>query len=205
MKLEKNLSIPQERMFKKIVLVLLGGWVILIGACHPYQKKKDNQSADPKKYPVESKIFLVGDLNKDQIQDTAFIHSKNSQGNELEMEENLQAITINFSGNISALTIEGSLGVYISKTEDLNQDNANELLVFSRTHEGWWNALYVFSYREDKWSKMAETQAFVSEPQDFEHRIMRKNGPYYLLGDNKWEEEENGHFKKIEVKIPNRY
>lgn len=202
MRPKNNLFILEYRLLKGLLLV--GGWLILIGGCHPNHKKEKNQNSKQQKEPIESEIFLVGDLTNNQITDTAFVFSKYNKANEFEKEETWQVVTIEFSGNISPLTIENSLGVFISKTEDLNQDNANELLLFSRTNQGWWNALYVFSYHEGKWSKLAETQAFISEPEDFEHRIKKVNGQYYVLGDNKWEEDENGRFKKIKIKIPNQ-
>ena len=150
----------------------------------------------------KSKTFFVGDVNNDKINDTAYINLKlNGSADEIGCDEKNCYINVEFNGNIPKISLNQSLGVFISKTEDLNNDNANEILIFSRTNEGWWDDVSVWSFKNKSWTIIAITKAFISEDQDFENRIIKENGSYYLIGQNPWEEDENGDFKKISVKI----
>ena len=57
------------------------------------------------------------------------------------------------------------------------------------------------SFDGKNWNELAATKAFVSDDEDFENRIIKKNGNFYLVGENQWEEDEEGNFKKVTVKI----
>ena len=66
-------------------------------------------------------------------------------------------------------------------TEDLNNDNANEIIIFSRTNEGWWNYIYVMSFKNGKWEEIAKTKGFISEDKDFENRIIKEKNQFYIF------------------------
>ncbi|MES2543596.1 MAG: hypothetical protein V4548_01830 [Bacteroidota bacterium] len=152
---------------------------------------------------IVNQKFFVGDINNDKIKDTAFITLKrNIETDEIECGEKNCYITIKFAENIPEISFDQSLGASVMKTEDLNNDKANEIIIFSRTYEGWWNHISVCSLQNGEWKEIAKTKGFMSGyDEDFENRIVKENNQYYLIGENQWEEDENGEFKKIKVKI----
>ena len=157
---------------------------------------------ETKKLETVSEKFSIGNINNYKENDTAFVSLKrNIETDEIECGENNCLIDIEFTENIPKISIDQSLGVFISKTGDLNDDKANEIIIFSRTNEGYWNNISVWSFKGRKWNEIAKTRAFISENLDFENRITKEDGNYYLIGENQWEQDENGDFKKIKVKI----
>lgn len=58
-----------------------------------------------------------------------------------------------------------------------------------------------YSFDGHTWNVLAETKAIISENKDFENRILKENDIYYLIGDDKWNEDKNGAFLKIKIKI----
>lgn len=165
-------------MLRTIFLFIVSLSIIGFSSCNKAKPKPATE--------IENKKFFVGDVNNDKINDTAFV-SQNKY--------------IEFNKNIAKLSFEESFGIYVEKIEDFNNDKANEIIIFSRTHEGWWNDVYVYSFQNGKWIELAKTKAFLSENKDFKNRIVYENGFNYLIGDNMWEENEDGSFKQIKVKI----
>lgn len=156
------------------------------------------------KIEIHNRKFFVGDFNNDKISDTAFVNYKfNTATDELECGGNNCDIDIQFKNNIPKISFAQSLGIFVAKTEDINNDNANEIIVFSRTNEGWWNNISVWSFKNGIWNMIAKTNAFISEDRDFENRIIKEKGKYYLIGQDKWQEDENGNFKILKVKLSN--
>jgi hypothetical protein len=94
-----------------------------------------------------------------------------------------------------------SLGSVIKETQDLNGDKANEIIIFSRTHEGWWNYVSVWTFKKGKWKELASVKGFIDDDRDFENRIVKENGKYYLIGEDQWNEDEKGEFVKTKVRI----
>ncbi len=192
----------KESMITRFLILLL-----LIFGCESKNKKSipkkaKTQNSVERKIEIESKKFFVGDIDNDKINDTAFISLKrNIETNEIECGEKNCYINIKFSKNIPEISFDQSLGVFISKTEDLNNDNANEIIIFSQSYEGWWNYISVFSFKNGTWNEIAKTKAFVFENQDFENRIIKENGNYYLIGEDQWNEDKNGEFLKTKLKI----
>ncbi|MTH14140.1 hypothetical protein [Flavobacterium sp. LC2016-01] len=155
------------------------------------------------KRQIENRKFFVGDVDNDEVSDTAFVSYKwNNETNEIECGEKICHATIKFKKNIPTISMEQRLaGLTVMKTEDVNQDNANEILIFSRTNEGWWNTISVWSFQKGTWNEIAKTNAFISDDKDFENRIIKEKGKYYLIGQDKWNEDENGDFKEVKVKL----
>jgi hypothetical protein len=195
----KNENINMKIIFLILVLVTYG--------CETKTKNRISKNSKIEK-PVQKKIetenrkFFVGDFDNDKINDTAYVNYKwNIETNEIECGKNNCDINIEFKKNIPKISFAQSLGIVVVKTEDVNNDNANEILVFSRTNEGWWNKISVWSYKNKTWKMIAETDAFISEDKDFENRIIKEKKKYYLIGEDKWNEVENGNFKKVKVKL----
>jgi hypothetical protein len=151
---------------------------------------------------TENRKFFVGDFDNDKVNDTAFVNYEwNVETNEIECHNSNCDINIEFKKNIPKISFAQSLGIVVAKTEDVNNDNANEIIVFSRTNEGWWENISVWSFRNKKWKELAKTNAFLSDNKDFENRLIKENGKFYLIGEDKWNVDQNGDFKKIKVKI----
>jgi hypothetical protein len=188
----------KERIYKienmKIGLLIL---VLIVFGCETKDKKNIES-----KTQIENKKFYVGDVNNDKKSDTAFISLKrNIKTDEIECGEKNCHVKIKFSKIIPEISIDQSLGVFIKKTKDLNNDKANEIIMFSRTYQGWWNDISVWSFHNGKWNEIGKTMGFILENEDFENRIINENDKYYLIGEDMWNEDENGAFKKIKVKI----
>ncbi|MBW3517906.1 hypothetical protein [Flavobacterium sp. NKUCC04_CG] len=174
--------------------------LLLFFSCQP-KKERIDKIVHPK-IEVEYSRFFVGDINNDQEKDTAFVILKREiETGELVSEGNNYTINIEFSNGIPKISIDHSLGVFVAKTEDLNGDEANEIILFSRTNEGYWNDISVWSFMGGKWNQIGHTKAFVSENKDFENRIINEHGEYFLIGEDPWELDALGKFKRIRVKI----
>lgn len=181
--------------------------LLVICSCATKSKKSSSgnyeiEKIDQKKIEIENRFFFVGDINNDKVNDTAFVNYKwNIETNEIECGKKNCDITIEFKNNIPKISFAQSLGIVVAKTEDVTNDNANEILIFSRTNEGWWNNISVWSFKNGKWNEIAETTGFLSDDKDFENRIIKEKGNYYLIGDKKWDEDEKGNFKKVKVRL----
>ncbi|WP_396163207.1 hypothetical protein [Flavobacterium sp.] len=174
----------------KLLFLILG---LIFFSCETKNKQGITETNKLEETSEEKQSFIVGDVNNDKVQDTAFVSF--NQQNEYD------DLIIKFTNNIPEIDFGQSLGVSIEKTEDLNFDGANEIIIFSRTHEGWWNYISVWSFKSDKWKEIQKTKGFISDDKDFENRIVKDKNQYYLIGDDQWNEDENGDFKKIRVKI----
>ncbi len=151
---------------------------------------------------TENKKFFIGDVNNDKINDTAFIFLKrNLETNEIECGGKSCLINVTFFKNIPKISFDQSLGLVIMKTEDLNNDKGNEIIIFSRTNEGWWNNIYVWTFKNGKWEEIAKTKGFISENRNFENRIVKEKNHFYLVGENQWKENKNGEFEKVKIRI----
>lgn len=155
-----------------------------------------------KNIETENRQYLVGDIDHDTHNDTAYVsYLWNVETNEIVCDTKDCDITIAFNAAIPKIRVAQSLGIAVSKTEDVNGDKANEILVFSRTNEGWWNNLTVWGYQNKSWKQLAETDAFIGNDKDAENRVVKENGNFYLIGEDKWNEDENGDFKKVKVRL----
>lgn len=188
---------------KNIILILL----LVVYGCETKTKKSISRKKEVEKplqntIKTENRRFFAGDFDNDKVNDTAFVNYKwNIETNEIECGKNNCDITIEFKNNLPKISFAQSLGIVVAKTEDVTNDNANEILIFSRTNEGWWNTISVWSFKNGKWNEIAATTGFLSDDKDFENRIIKEKGTYYLIGDDKWNEDESGNFKKVKVRL----
>lgn len=165
-------------------------------------EKIDKKENIYKKTKTENTKFFIGDVNNDKINDTAFISlRRNLETNEIECSEKNCSINVTFSKYIPEISIDQSLGLVIIKTEDLNNDKANEIIIFSRSNEGWWNSIYVCTLNNGNWKEIARTKGFISDNKDFENRVIKEKNQFYLVGENQWKENKNGEFEKVKIKI----
>ncbi|WP_026705736.1 hypothetical protein [Flavobacterium soli] len=165
-------------------------------------EKIENTENISKTTETENKKFFIGDVNNDKINDTAFISLKrNLETNEIECGRKNCSINVTFSKNIPEISFDQSLGLVIMKTEDLDNDKGNEIIIFSRTNEGWWNNIYVWTFKNGKWKEIAKTKGFISENRNFENRIVKEKNHFYLVGENQWKENKNGEFEKVKIRI----
>jgi len=139
--------------------------------------------------------YFVGDINNDKQADTAYVIYDRSVRTDSTIEKecvnkNCEVI-IKFNSKIPDLIIDQSLGIYIQKTEDLNNDKANEIILFSEWFEGYWYYIYTWTFKNGKWKEIARTKAFLSEDKDYENRIIKTNSQFYLVGDG-WDDSKGG-------------
>ncbi len=174
----------------KLLFLMFG---LIFFSCETKNKEIITETNKLEETSEEKHSFYVGDVNNDKVQDTAFVNfnQQNEYGD----------MIISFTNNIPEIEFGQSFGVSIKKTEDLNFDGANEIIIFSRTHEGWWNYISVWSIHNNKWKELKKTKGFISDDKDFENRIVKDKNQYFLIGDDQWNEDENGNFKKVKIKI----
>ncbi len=149
--------------------------------------------------------YFVGDINGDKIKDTAFVTYKRLIRLDSTIEKDCVnqdcEVKIEFTSYIPELIIPQSPGLTIEKTEDLNKDNSNELILFSQTFEGFWYNLYIWTYKNNKWTEVARTKAFLSKDEDFQKRIIKSNSNFYLVGDG-WDDSKGGLTNRnIKIKV----
>lgn len=200
---EIDIAIFKKSTMKIRILILL----LIYVSCQTKTKENVFKTTQTKEY-ANSKIvtvkdkFFAGDVNNDKINDTAFVSLKrNTETNEIECGEKICSINVTFSKNIPEISFDQSLGVFIMKTEDLNNDKANEIIIFSRTNEGWWNTICVLSLKDGNWKELAKTKGFITENKDFENRIIKEKNQFYLVGENQWKKDKNGTFEKVKIRI----
>lgn len=149
--------------------------------------------------------YFVGDINNDNNADSAYVIYDRSVRADSTIEKECVSknceVTIKFTGNIPDLVIDQSLGIYIQKTEDLNNDKANEIILFSEWFEGYWYHVYVWTFKNGKWNEIARTKAFLSEDKDYESRIIKAKSQFYLVGDG-WDDSKGGVTERsIKIRI----
>ena len=145
---------------------------------------------------VESKKFYIGDVNNDKIKDYAIsVASRDKETNDVLRN----SIDVKFSNNNETIGFYTN-GIFITTTDDLNNDTANEIIIFSMTNEGWWNYISVWTFKNGKWEEMGETKGFCSDHEDFKNRVVKSNDKYFLIGED-WHLDKNGDFKKIKIRL----
>lgn len=163
---------------------------------------RDNLSHHTDDIEHIARRYDIGDVDNDQKSDTAYVRfDRDTKTDEIVCRVLYCPITITFNSGIPGIKIEQALGITIHKTADLNQDGANEIIVFSRTPEGWWQRLSVWSLQQGKWNEIAITTAFITEDTDYENRIVNEKNIYYLIGEDKWHEDKNGNWQQLKIKI----
>ncbi|HMK06826.1 MAG TPA: hypothetical protein VK476_04800 [Flavobacterium sp.] len=150
-----------------------------------------------------SKKYPVGDINNDKKADTATVsYDFNFDTQEVVCPTPDCPIKITFGPNIPGIDIDLSLGVFVRMAPDLNNDKADDILLFSRTYEGYWNNIFIYSFSNGKWTELACTKCFFSDDADAENRIVKEKGKYYLVGDS-WDDAKGGVVKRsvmVEIK-----
>lgn len=83
----------------------------------------------------------------------------------------------------------------------MDNDGTTEIIVFSRTNQGWWNDVSVWSLKNNSWIMLAKTKAFITEEKDFDNRIIKIDNNHFLVGQNPFEKDIYGNFIEVKIKI----
>ena len=141
--------------------------------------------------------YNVGDLDNDGKSDTAIV-KYDMFFNPEECANPSCNVNVDFSGTIPSLDFDMSMGILVTETEDLNNDGINEILLFSRTFEGWWQKMYVYSFKNKKWTELAQGKAFCSDEKDFENRIIKKTTDEFALVTDVYNDE-TAEYNRTEI------
>lgn len=175
----------------KKVIVFLFLFQLSFGQVNP-----EESSVEYKDSIVETKKFYIGDVDNDKKEDfVTVIISRNKETNDVIHD----VINVKFSNDNFEMGFYPSEAIYITKTKDVNNDGSNEIIIFSKTHEGWWNDISIWTFKNKKWEKVAKTKGFCSDNKDFENRVVITNGKYFLNGEI-WDFNE-GDIKKVKIKL----
>lgn len=162
----------------------------------------NNNQHSISKIKTDNRNFIIGDINNDKVSDTAYVNYKiNIDTNDIECEEADCLINIKFNKNIPDLKFNDSKGIVIKETNDLDNDGTTEIIVFSRTNQGWCNDVSVWSLKNNSWIMLAKTKAFITEEKDFDNRIIKIDNNHFLIGQNPFEEDIDGNFIEVKIKI----
>ncbi len=173
-----------ENIIMKIRFLI---FLLVVYGCETITKKSVSKNSEiekpaQKKIETENRKFFVGDFDNDKVNDTAFVNYKwNIDTDEIECGNYNCDINIEFKKTIPKISFSQSLGIVVAKTEDVNNDNANEIIVFSRTNEGMWNNISVWSFKNKKWKEIGKAKAFIGNDNDSENRVIKEKGKYYLV------------------------
>lgn len=128
-------------------------------------------------------VYKLGDINNDKISDTAIVSFDVIEGED-ECAKPDCTVNVTFSYGLPALDFMYSKGIFVTDAGNMDGRPGNEVLMFSRTNEGWWNILYLYTLREGSWVEIATCKAFCAEDRDFENRIFTQKGKAYLIADH---------------------
>jgi hypothetical protein len=143
--------------------------------------------------------FDIGDVDNDKINDYATVDIfKDKDADANEVVEYL--INIKFSNNDLEIGFYPCKGIYITKIADINKDGSNDIIIFSKIHEGSWYDISVWTFKNKKWEQITGTKGFCAENKDFENRVMKIKGHYFLIGETS-ELDKNGDFEKVMIKL----
>lgn len=177
-------------------------YLIIILSITSCSNNKSTISVEKNKIEHIHRTFEVGDIDNNSKKDIATIDYNFDNDNDiLVCNRKTCLIEIKFGSNIPILKIDNSKGIFIKKTSDLNNDGANEIIIFARTNEGWWNNIYAFSLQKNKWIELAQTKGFLTEDETFTNRIENLNGNFFLLGDDWNENYDSIQMRSLRIQI----
>lgn len=121
----------------------------------------------------EWESFLLGDMNSDQINDTAFIYTPAyyaSIDTTISSDyifdscvNNQYYNLLRFSCNLPELSIENSLWGSVELIEDLDEDGFSEIIVQTNWFIGSQVRIYIYSYMNGKWIVLAENKRYYED------------------------------------------
>ncbi len=106
---------------------------------------------------VKAIQFDIGDVDNDKIKDFAFaVFLKNKETNEFAHD----VVNVMFSNGNFDIAFYPCEAIYIKKIEDIDKDGSNEIIIFSKNFEGWWNEISVWSLKKPFWKTIVSTTGF---------------------------------------------
>lgn len=118
----------------------------------------------------EWKPFVMGDINNDNIIDTAFVYTPAyfaSIDTIISSEPILDSCInhqyynrVRFSCKLPEIYIENSIWGIIEKIDDLDEDGINEIIFQTNWYVGTHVEIYIYSYFNGKWIVLAENNRY---------------------------------------------
>lgn len=147
---------------------------------------------------VIKRDYLVGDLNGDHKKDSVYVSYKRVISPDSTYEkacgQNVCYVRIKFSSKIPEMIIE-SYSMDIKGIGDVNNDGKDDILVFIEGNQYNWGEIRVYSYYGKKWTLLQFADAFLSDDEDYENRIVKSGQNYYLIEDA-WNKDYSEVYKK---------
>lgn len=141
---------------------------------------------------------ILGDLNKDKIDDTVFILAPETIEEELSCKDSVCRTIIVFSSKrFPVLIHEQALGGVLANAGDLDDDGMCELYFVPDWFTSNWTGLNIYSLKNDKWVLLGQGSVRRDVPEmenelytPYEKRIIKHKG-YFEILENVMDEDGN--------------
>lgn len=169
----------------------------------PIKGNEQNKNADFwKNIPAKSTIDTVqiGDVNFDNINDTAFIVTPelkfaiNEHGKEEDYYDGCVNdtcfIQVYFSNNLPILSHNQAINGHLINVGDLNKDGFCELLYAPDWFTSCWQGIFVYSIKNGNWSELGNTGVYrCNENVSYKERVKPINDKSFELIGDEWGED----------------
>jgi hypothetical protein len=152
---------------------------------NPEQQHADSVEAD---FRQRIQKIPAGDLNHDGYSDTVTVFPPRYiiPGNPLEgCLGDSCFCTVHFSCQLPDIQKVTGTGLYFSNIGDLDQDGIDELAFIPQWPTSVWQALYVYSFRKDKWFLSGEGSVNITEldndPEFIKKHIKRSDSRHFVI------------------------
>lgn len=196
----KNINIT---FMKKTSLLIISSF-ILISCIFPKKDKEKNHllidivtkeklvSKSLKDSLIKPLIerFILGDINGDNIVDTAFIYTpariKELRGEKDSLPCNGKCYNkITFSCGFSPIVVEDCIEGKIEAIDDLNEDGNKELIFQTSWFNGTSVDIYIYSFINNKWEFLARTSLYFRD--SYKNRVRKINKNKFELIEETWD------------------
>ena len=173
---------------------------------------KDTVINNIRKTIVSSKWepFVLGDINKDQISDTAFVYTPAyfaSMDTTISSEPILDSCInqlyfnrVRFSCRLPEFTIENSIWGTVESIDDLDSDGINEIIFQSNWFIGSQVMIYIYSFHHGSWSVLAKNRRYSEE--SYRNSITKMNNRKFKFNIEYFNHRKKDYLNKtITVKI----
>jgi hypothetical protein len=169
------------------------------------KEKQVNKSLNDSLIKPLIEKFILGDINCDNIVDTAFIYTpermKELPGEKDSLPCNGKCYNkITFSCGFPPIIVEDCIRGKIEAIDDLNEDGIKELIFQTSWFTGTSVGIYIYSFINNKWVILASTNLYYRD--SYKNRVRKINKNKFELIEETWDTKKQvTRVKKRVIKI----